>query len=92
MERDSGNYAEETVEWYVFEIYLYLINLEVSQSIHYNFNRQSTDNLPTDYQTSADMLPTVGRLSAERWLPLWKKLLANSPPTVRQQLTDSRCR
>ena len=73
----------------MIKIYLYLINLEVSQSIHFNFNRQSTDNLPTDYQKSADMLPTVGRLSAERWLPLWKncrltvhQLSANSWQTV----------
>ena len=50
-----------------------------SRSCHHNFNRQSTDNLPTDYQQTADSRltdryhcgktcrPTVGRLSADSW-------------------------
>ena len=58
------------IEGYVIKNYLYLINVEVSRSINFNFNRQSTDKLPTDYQQSADMLPTVGRLSADRSLKL----------------------
>ena len=43
-----------------------------------NFNWQSTNKLPTDYQHSADMLPTVGCLSTDRSLKLWKKLSADS--------------
>ena len=46
------------IEGYVIKNYLYLINVEVCRSI--NFNRQSTNKLPTDYQQSADMLPTDG--------------------------------
>ena len=71
--------------------YLYLINVEVSRSINFNFNRQSADKLPTDYQQSADMLPTVGRLSADRSLKLWKKLSANSRPTVGRQSVEVSC-
>ena len=41
------------------------------RSCHHNFNRQSTDNLPTDYQQTPD-----------RSLPLWKNLSADSWPTV----------
>ena len=48
------------IEGYVIKNYLYLINVEVSRSINFNFNRQSTDSLPTSYQQSADVLPTVG--------------------------------
>ena len=48
------------IEGYVIKNYLYLINVEVSRSINFNFNRQSTDKLPTDYQQSAAMLSTVG--------------------------------
>ena len=55
------------IEGYVIKNYLYLINVEVSRSINFNFNRQSTDKLPTDYQQSAD-----------RSLKLWKKLSADS--------------
>ena len=68
------------IEGYVIKNYLYLINVEVSRSI--NFNRQSTDKLPTDYQQWADMLLTVGRLLADRSLKLWKKLSADSWLTV----------
>ena len=53
------------IEGYVIKNYLYLTNVEVSWSINFNFNRQSTDKLPTDYQQSADMLPTVGRQIAK---------------------------
>ena len=53
-----------------------------SRSCHHNFNRQSTDNLPTDYQQTADRRPTVGRQSADRSLPLWKNLSADRRPTV----------
>ena len=62
------------IEGYVIKNYLYLINVEVSRSINFNFNGQSTDKLPTDYEQSANMLLTVGRLSADRSLKLWKKL------------------
>ena len=58
---------------YVIKNYLYLINVKVSRSINFNFNRQSTDKLPTDHQWSTDMLLTVGRLSTDRLLKLWKK-------------------
>ena len=71
--------------------YLYLKNVEISQSINFNFNRQSTDKLPTDYQQSADMLLTVGRLSTNRLLKLWKKLLADCWPTVGRQLVEASC-
>ena len=77
------------IEGYVIKNYLYLKNVELSRSINFNFNRQSTDKLRTDYQQSADMLPTVGGLSTDRSLKLWKncwptvgRLLANSRPTV----------
>ena len=62
--------------------YIYLKNVEVSRSINFNSNRQSTDKLSSDYQQSADMLPTVGRLSTDRSLKLWKKLSADCRPTV----------
>ena len=63
------------IEGYVIKNYLYLINVEVSGSINFNFNRQFTDKLPTDYQQSADMLPTVGRQLA-------KTMEKNCRPTV----------
>ena len=80
------------IEGYVIKNYLYLINVEVSRSINFNFNQQSTHKLPTGYQQSADMLPTVGRLSADRSLKLWKKLSASCRPTVGRQSADSRWR
>ena len=70
--------------------YLYLKNVEVSRSINFNFNRQSTDKLPTDYQQSADMLPTVGCLSTDRSLKPWKKLSADCWPTVGRLLANCR--
>ena len=70
------------IEGYVIKNYLYLKNVKVSRSINFNFNRQSTNKLPTDYQQSADMLPTVGRLLTDRSLKPWKKLLAHCWPTV----------
>ena len=79
------------IEGYVIKNYLYLINVEVSRSINFNFNRQSTDKLPTDYQQSADMLPTVGRLSADRSLKLWKKLSADSWPIVSRLSVEVSC-
>ena len=79
------------IEGYVIKNYLYLKNVEVSRSINFNFNRQSTDKLPTDYQQSADMLPTVGCLSTDRSLKLWKKS-ADSRPTVGQLSANSRWR
>ena len=66
-------------EWYVIKNYSYLINVEVSRRINFNFHRQSTDKLPTDYQQSADMLPTVGRQIAK-----------TMEKTVGQQSADSR--
>ena len=78
------------IEGYVIKNYLYLINVEVSGSINFNFNRQSTDKLPRDYQQSADMLPTVGCLSTDRSLKLWKELSADCWPTVGRQLVNSR--
>ena len=53
------------IEGYVIKNYLYLKKVKVSRSININFKRQSTDKLPTDYQQSADMLPTVGRQIAK---------------------------
>ena len=46
------------IEGYVIKNDLYLKNVEVSRSINFNFNRQSTDKLPTDYQQSAVCRPT----------------------------------
>ena len=80
------------IEGYVIKNYLYLKNVEVSRSINFNFNRQPTDKLPTDYQQSADMLPSVGCLSTDRSLKLWKKLSADSWPTVGRQWVNSRWR
>ena len=46
------------IEGYVIKNYLYLINVEVSRSINrsinFNYNRQSTDKLPTCYRLPAD--------------------------------------
>ena len=88
----SVDCSKENRRVYVITNYLNLINVEVSRSINFNFNRQSTDKLPTDYQQSADMLPTVSRLSTDRSLKLWGEncrltvgqQLANSQPTVGQ--------
>ena len=78
----SVDCSKENRRVYVITNYLNLINVEVSRSINFNFNRQSTDKLPTDYQQSADMLPTVSRLSTDRSLKLWGK---NCRLTVGQQ-------
>ena len=78
----GGNYAIK-LERYATKIYLYLINLEVSITI-------STDSLPTTYQQLTDILPTVDRLLADRWLPLWKKLSANCRLRVGRLSVDCR--
>ena len=77
------------IEGYVIKNYLYLINVEVSRSINFNFNRQSTDKLPTDYQQSADMLPTVGRQIAKTMEKTVGRQSADSRPTVDQLSPDS---
>ena len=74
------------IEGYVIKNYLHLINVEVSQRINFNFNRQSTDKLPTDYQQSADMLPTVGRQIAKRG-GRWG-LLATEKPDEKSSKTE----
>ena len=71
------------IEGYMIKNYLYLKNVEVSRSINFHFNRQSTDKLRTDYQQSADMSPTIGRLSTDRSLKLW--------PTVGRQSVEVSC-
>ena len=72
-----------------------------SRSCHHNFNRQSTDNLPTDYQQTADSRPTVGRQivttveklvgrqTADSW-PSVGRLSANCRPSVGRQLAVCR--
>ena len=43
----------------------------------------------TTYRQITNRLPAISHLSADRWFTPWKKLSANSRPTVDQQLADS---
>ena len=79
------------IEGYVIKNYLYLINVKVSRSINFNFNRQSTDKLPTDYQQSADMLPTVGRQIAKTMEKTVGRQSTHCWPTVGRQLVEVSC-
>ena len=46
------------IEGCVIKNYLYLINVEVSRSINFNFNRQVTDKLPTVGRHVTNCRPT----------------------------------
>ena len=70
--------------------YLYLINVELSRSINFNFNRQSTDKLPTSYRQITNSRPTCYRLSADCRPTDRKNYGKNCRPVVGRQLADSR--
>ena len=69
------------IEGYVFNIYLYHVSLKAFITNLEVVITISTDSLPTDYQQTAD-----------RSLPLWKNLSADSWPSVGRQLANSRWR
>ena len=59
----SVEIALKKLEGYVITNYLYLINVEVSRTINYNFGRHVTDSRPSvDRQIAKTMEKTVGRL------------------------------